>query len=144
MELVVQLGWAPGHMAAVEGSLEVDNLDLAVGSLDPEAGIHILLEAHLAVGSPGLEMVVGLEAGHPVHFVRSSHRKVRGHQERHPLEHHHMIVGEQLEVYLAEYLQELFWSYMSHFTALLPAGFLSSSSSNSFIFFLRKSIVSSY
>lgn len=137
MELAGQPVWAPGHMAAVEGNLGVDNPDLAVGSLELVVGIHIHFAAHLAV-------VAGLEAGLPVNFVHSSHRKARGHQERHRLGPQHMMVGEGLEVHLLEYLGELFWGSLSKFTSCLPAGFLSSSSSNSFIFFLRKSIVSSY
>lgn len=144
MELVGQLAWAPVRMAAVEGSLGVGNPELAVGSLGLEAGIHILLVVHPAASSLGLEVVVGLEPGHLVHFVHSSHRKARGHQEQHRLGHHHTMAGEKLEAHLLEYLRELFWSSLLRYAPCLPVGFLSSSSSNSFIFFLRKSMVPGY
>ena len=144
MELVGQPVWAPGRMAVVEGSLEVGNPDLAVDNLDPGVDIHILLVVHLAAGSLDLEVLVGREAGRPVYFVHSSHRRAHDHREPHRLGPHHMMVEERLEAHLLEYLPESFQGSVSTFASCLPAGFLSSSSSNSFIFFLRKSILSSY
>lgn len=66
-------------MVVVAHSLEVGNLVLGVGTLeeDPEEDNH-------GPGAGNLDLGVGRR----VHFVRSSHPRVRDHQDQHRLERH--------------------------------------------------------
>jgi hypothetical protein len=106
-------------MVVVAHSLEVGNLVLGVGTLeeDPEADNH-------GPGAGNLDLGVGRR----VHFVRSSHQRVRGHQDQHRLERHENLLKLVLCFTLIQQIH-------------MPAGFLSSSSMSSFIFFLRKSMI---
>lgn len=112
------LAWARSvHKVVVEGSPEERVPDLAEDTLDFAAGN---LDPGMGTAAAG--------ADRPVH---SMNPRVRGHQGLHRL----VRRGG------SENLSELVLHFVLGIMMRIPAGFFSSSSINSFIFFLRKSMI---
>lgn len=116
-----------GRTAAVEGSPEAGNLGLGEDILGPEADPEA---GSPEAGSPGLG------AGR---HVRSTNQRARGLQDQHHLGLRHTNHGKGH----SGILKELELAAQLYDGEYLPAGFLSSSSMSSFIFFLRKSMIQS-
>lgn len=127
------VGVDPGRMAVAEGSPGAGIPDPEAGNLDPEE------EGNLDLEEDNLDLVeedsLGLGADHCSH---SMSRTVSGRQGQH---HRGRRRASHEEGHSESLCNIRIWIATVCTKACLPVGFLSSSSSSSFIFFLRKSMM---